>query len=688
MAEVTAVPENEKLMFHIKEVLAGKRHFENAAQSVSRMILERPVVKMTRGGKTVYDYQFFREGKKHIIGWYDEINQLVHFTKDAAEGGSAKEMGIVFVSEPGTGKTFFIDYICGKYRQFLSIPENRRYTFKFVGLDKAFGYHEKVAELPSMTFEDPMILAMNLYEDFNEGRESLAKQGFDGKAIEALYSSRRPLGASTEYLWRKLMDRYGDLPKALEHICVVPVPMRESLGTVTGKYAAKDKITSSSVDLLGEESLQNLLYLPMGDPNRFDLQIGALARVAGGGVHFSDEIFKNKTDLVKIYIGVVQDRNIILNGLIWPIDCLIIATSNNNEYNKFVSQKEEAPIIDRFKTCYVGHNTDYKLQFGLTAYALGEQKKTTVLGKPMHQDPNLIPAISVGVVLTRLIKNLKLTPIDMMKLEAGEEAGEKSAGSLAEVKEVANENVDVTQRWGQKGLGHRDLGRALQTLAAMVESNEGECIFAKDAFKALKRIILDYVPDANDRAKYLEDLKIARKFYRELIKTSIFNAFRDDPRAIHKDVMGYVNMIIGIGAESLGKEKIWRYKDPQTKEMKALKIDEKFINAVEDRMERKSKEKKDSFRTHIRNLYGQKVATDPNYDFMDEQELVKAVTDVVLESEIGTAGSLIGALANMANDENVLLRNRMLKMMQEKLNYCPTCAQKTIQYYCEKEDES
>ena len=36
----------------------------------------------------------------------------------------------------------------------------------------------------------------------------------------------------------------------------------------------------------------------------------------------------------------------------------------------------------------------------------------------------------------------------------------------------------------------------------------------------------------------------------------------------------------------------------------------------------------------IRKIYGQKVHSDPNYNFMDNQELVKAVTDVRLKSDI------------------------------------------------------
>lgn len=681
--------DNNRLFSHVQKVVNGQIRFETAAQSVSRMILEKKVEKKTRAGRTVYDFEFFRQGPRHIIGWYDEINEFVHFVKNASEKGSAKEMAFVLVGEPGNGKTFFVDYICAKYRQFLTRPENRKYTFKFIGLDKALDYDEKVAEMHSLTFEDPMMLAMNLFENPDENKEFLAKNGFKDNAVEALYSNRRPLGASTEYLWYELVSRFGgDIEKALEHVQVLPVPMRESLGTTTGKYSARDKITSSSVDLLGEESLQHLLLLRLGDPNKFDLRRGALARVAGSGIHFSDELFRNKKDLVQIYLQVIQNRNIELDGYIWPIDTLIIATSNNEAYNEFVSEGSEGPIKDRCRICYVSHNTDYNLQKKLTSYSLGSQKRTTILGEEMHEDPNLNFAVSVGVVLTRLLHSEKLSPIEMMKLEAGETAGEKGVKTLEEVKESANTNPDVTKRWGQKGLGYRNKGRVLQILEAMPESNEGKCLFAKDVFKAFERVILDYITEAVDRDKYMKDLKIARRLYREQVRTAIFNAYRDDPQAVRKDVMNYVNMVIGMDAENLGPEKLWKYKDPQTGEVKSIRIDTNHINNVENRLGLSNNERQESFRNTIRKIYGQRISVEPNYDFMDNQELVKAVVDVRLESDVAGAGSLVGALANRTNEENLKIYNRMVETMLGKLNYCLTCAQKTIEYFCEKVDES
>jgi serine protein kinase len=684
------MPKNASTLHqHLAAVKDGKLRFENAFQGVSRMILENDIEKVVVNGKTTYDFKIFRNGAKHVIGMYDEINSFVSYVKDAAENGSSKEMAFVLVGEPGNGKTYFVEFLAGKYRRFLSKGKNRKFTFKFLNLDK-LGNYGKISTIESQTYEDPMILAMNLFDDPDETKEYLAKQvGFSDKDIEKFYADYRPLGACSGYIWNDLRTHCdGNIDEMLKHIEISPVPLTESLGTVTGKYPAKDKITSSAVDLLGEESIQRLLHITdTNNPYRFDLRRGALARVAGGGIHFSDEIYKNKKDLVQVYLGVIQNRNIEIDGFKWPIDTLIVATSNNSEFHRFLSEKEEAPIVDRCRICYVSHNTNYKLQKELTGYAIGSETRTTLTREDLHQDPNLNYSASVTSVLSRLPRSEKLTPVETMKLAAGEVAGEKSIKTLAEVIDTLNQDPEIINRFGQKGLGQRNLGRAIQLLIESSETNEGRCMFAYDIFKALERIVLDYVTEANDRSKYLEDLKTGKGLYRERIMTEMFNAYMDEPYAIRKDVMNYVNMIIGIDAENLGPDKMWKYKDPQNGELKALKIDERYINSVEERLGLKTEEQRESFRTSIRKIYGQKISVDPDYDFMDNLELVKAVTDVRLKSDIAGAGSLIGALANRTNEENQKLYDRMIETMLNKLGYCKTCAQKTIEYFCTQEDE-
>lgn len=677
------------LQEHIQLVAKGERKFENVFQAVSRMILEDPkkVVKTTINGKTTYDFLIFREGKKHIIGMYDEINSFVSFVKDAAEGGSSAEMAFVLIGEPGNGKTFFVDFLSKKYREFIAKPGNNRYTFRFKNMD-ALGRYGKIKEIESQTYEDPMILAMNLFDNKDESKAYLEKAGFKTRELDKIFKAYRPLGACSYYIFQQLKEFYnGDIEKILENIDIFPVPVSESRGTLTGKYAAKDKITSSAVDLLGDESISRLLHLTDPDnPYRFDLRRGALARVAGGGIHFADEIFKNKRDLVQVYLGVIQNRTIEIEGFKWPLDTLIIATSNNAEFARFLEEKEQAPIIDRCRLTYMSHNTNLHLQKELTSYSLGEVEKTTFTGKRLHIDPNLNLAISTAFILSRMPANEKLTPVEMMKLAAGEVAGEKSIRTLAEVVNELNSDPDITRRFGQKGLGHRNLGRAIQILLEQSETQEGECMYAGDVFKTIEKVILDYVHEPNDRTKYFNDLKIARKLYRENIMTAIFNAYMNEPNAIEKDVMNYVNMIIGLDAKNLGPNKIWTYRDPQTKKLVSIRIDESYINSVEDRLGLKSDEQKQSFRTTITKIYGQKMITDPNYNFMDNNNLVKAVTDVRLKSDIAGAGSLVGALSNRNNEDNQRLYNRMMNTMIEKLGYCNTCAEKTIEYFCSQDD--
>ncbi len=683
--------QDQSLDYHVKQVLSGKRKFENVYQSVTRMILggNDAFRKIKVNGKTIYDYSVFRQKAKHLVGLYSEINSFVSFVKDAAENGSSAEMAFVLVGEPGNGKTFFVEYLCSLYRNFLAQQENMRYTFKFQGLDQ-LGNYGRITEIESQTYEDPMILAMNVMPTRDASMEYMSKLGYKDKDIEAAFANYRSLGACSDYIWNSIREFTGGKVEDMKKfIKVVPIPMSETLGTVTGKYSARDKITSSAKDLLGEESVQRLLHITdTSNPYRIDLRIGALARVGGGGIHFSDEMFKNKKDLVQVYLGVIQNRTIEIDGFKWPIDTMIVATSNNEEFNRFISEKEEAPIVDRCRICYVGHNTNYKLQEELTAYAIGSEKKTTMAGEVMHIDPNLNFAVSNAVVQTRLPRSEKLTPQEIRKLAAGEIAGDKSIKALIELIDDLQREPDITKRFGQRGIGHRNLGRCIQLLIESSETQEGHCMFAGDVFTSLEQVVLDYIPEPEFRAKYLEDIKIARELYREKVRTTMFDAYMDEPQAIKKEVMNYVNMVIAIDSQEVGSDNMWRYTDPSTKELKAIKIDETYIRSVEERLGLKNNEQKESFRTTIRRIYGRKAHTDPDYDFMDNNELVKAVTDVRLQSDVAGAGSLVGALANRTNEENEKLYNKIIKTMCEKLGYCSTCAQKTIDYFCTRQDES
>lgn len=678
------------LLDHGSLVANEDRSFENVFESISRMVFERGVNKINDRGRKILDYQLFREGPRPIIKMYNTINDLVHFVKNGAEGGATKEMGFALIGEPGCGKTNLVNFLMNSYRQFLIEPRNRRYTFRFTNLETLGGYGN-IKELESQTYEDPMILLMNLFEDKDENIKILKnKCEFSQEKIDKVYLNYRPLGADSEYILNQIRESCDyDLDRMLQYIKVVPVPISSSKDTITSEFMPKDKITASGVDLLGEEDTKKMLHIE--DPNnpaKLNLRKGAVAPAAGGGIHFADEIFRNKRDIIAIYLGIVQDRQIVLEGHKWPLDTFIIGTSNNDVYNNFLQEKEEAPITNRFSVHFVPHNTNYLEQEKLTDYSLGFGQKYTVTGSKLHIDPNLNMAASTAVVLTRLPTSEKLTPVEMMKLDSGEVTGDKSVKNLNEIIDELERESDVTKRYGQKGLGQRDLSRAFQFLSRYTETNENSCMFAYDVFFALEKVVLDYVIDSSERQKYLERINIARQEYRKQVRAVMYDAYMDEPDAIRRDVLAYVNMVIGLYADNLGPDEMWSYKDPNTKEYIPLKIDRRFIDSVESRYGLTNESQKESFRTTIHKIYGQKINTDPDYDFMDNTELVKAVADVKLESDVTNAGSLIGALSNTTNKENKKLYNRIMDTMINKLDFCESCARKTIEYFCTKQDEN
>ncbi|MGE5353022.1 MAG: serine protein kinase PrkA, partial [Acidobacteriota bacterium] len=123
----------QSLDLYLEELKKGQHRFENVFESIARMLFDDPkhIQPIVVNGKNTYDFMKFRTGKKHIIGMFDVLNKFVAFIKDAAEDGESKEMAFVLAGEPGNGKTYFVDYLSAMYRDFVSIPENNRYTFRF-----------------------------------------------------------------------------------------------------------------------------------------------------------------------------------------------------------------------------------------------------------------------------------------------------------------------------------------------------------------------------------------------------------------------------------------------------------------------------------------------------------------------------------------------------------------------------
>ena len=682
---------------HVQHVAHGTVRFQNAYESVYEMILNGGHETKIVNGQPKTDFKIFRQGNRPMVGMYNEIMSLVSYIKNGAENGPAREMAFVIIGEAGNGKTTLIEYLCDKYREHVSMPANQRFTFRFTGLDNekfdnAFG----LANMESQTFEDPMILAMNLFSEKEKNIAFLQSCGMNEEQIDCAMKKYRPLGACTEYNFTRMIEQTAlsdnDILRLVdEHVRVVPVKIGANSGILTGKFSPLDKQNSTSADLIGNIDVQRTLLLDPENPYTFNLRIGALARSACGGIHLADEYFRNKPDLLQIYLSAIQNRTIEWRGYKWPMDTIIIATSNHVPYANFAGDGENAPLLDRCQPCYVGHCTNKNEQIILTRYALGDVK-TTITGQKMHIDPNLESIASIATVFTRFPENKgdkKLSREDMLHLCADESAGDKTKAMLKEIVESLDKEQDFRKRFGQTGLGQRGLQKALVSMQKLQEVEEGKCLFTDDVFEAFKNTVRDDpVLDLQQKTRFIdEEFPAARNHYLHMIRETMFNAYLNDPDAIRGSVRNYVNMVVAIGSqqELRSDQRTHVFTDPISGRRERIDIDQTFINGVEDKLGLTNKERKENFRSHILKLVGQHTWNgDRNYDFMDNKPLVHAVTDYTLDADINGCGSLAGALVNRMHDENNKLYNRLLETMTTKLGHCTTCAERTMKVYCDK----
>ncbi len=675
---------------YYKAIASGDKNFENIYQALTRMILDREDAfrSINVCGEQVYDYSLFREGARHPIETYSVIEELVTFLRSAASFGPSFDQAFIIFGEPGNGKTNLINFMMKKFAKFLETPGNEKFTFRFknlgafkIGEDNLFG---DIPTMESQTYEDPMILLMNFFESEEENRANMSRLGFSDADINRHWLNHRRLGADSDYIMNLVrQETDGNFDKAMEQfIELSPIRVSGSQGVMTGKITAKDKFTANASELVGRPSVMRTLHIKETNcPALIDVRQGVVARVAGGGILFVDEMFKHTEDYIKVFLGIIQDREIEVNGYLWQIDTFIVATSNNDNLAKYQSQDAESPILNRCKLVPMPHVVSYHQQQNLTRYCLGDTRMTTVYGKELHEDPNLVALASDICVVSRLPDRDELTVEELRLLCAGEAAGDKSPQTLKEVIDQMNEKKDFGERFGMKGINYRTQARAFLNLMSYTATHEGQCMFAYDMFRAFRRAIIDDVNDSADSDRFLKRLELVEKLYRARIESEIYNAYMDDPDAVKRSVLDYVNMIMGMKANNLSGDGYVTYRDPQTGEAKQLKFRDDYVKSVQQRMGVENESQRKEHISYLTGLYGSLIQNDPKYDFMDQTELVKAVTQVLLKSDIQGMGSLVGVLANRTQTENEKTYNRMMTTMHEKMGYCKTCAEGTIERY-------
>ena len=216
---------------------------------------------------------------------------------------------------------------------------------------------------------------------------------------------------------------YENVPVETKHFSI---RSRKGIGVVP----PVDPNNQDTSILNGSIDISKMDIYSEDDPRIFSLN-GAFNVGNRGLVEFI-EVFKNDVEYLHTVITATQEKSIPSpgKGSMIYFDGLIIAHSNEAEWNKFKSDHTNEAILDRI----VKVEVPYCLE-------LSEEKKIyeKIINKSnfnAHIAPHSIEIAAMFAVLSRLMPSMKVDPMTKLKLYNGEDIVEKGSTKKIDVMEI------------------------------------------------------------------------------------------------------------------------------------------------------------------------------------------------------------------------------------------------------------
>ncbi|MFT9077393.1 PrkA family serine protein kinase [Ethanoligenens sp.] len=315
--------------------------------------------------------------------------------------------------------------------------------------------------------------------------------------------------------------------------------------------------------LTGSVDISKLDLYAEDDPRALSLN-GAFDVGNRGIVEFI-EVFKNDVEYLHTLITATQEKSIPSPGkgpMIY-FDGIILAHSNESEWNRFKSDHTNEAILDRI----VKVEVPYCLE-------LNEESKIydKILKKSRfhaHIAPHTIEVASMFAILTRLTPSAKVDPLIKLKIYNGEEIVEKGTTMRIDISELREE---AGRREGLSGVSTRFIIKAIDN--ALTDS-EHDCINPIDVMESIFKSVKDLDINEDDKKRYLTLLQdTVRKEYHKVLEKEITKAFihsfKDQAESLFNNYLDHAEAFVN-------KTKI---KDAATGEI--LDPDEKFLRSIEE----------------------------------------------------------------------------------------------------------
>jgi len=316
--------------------------------------------------------------------------------------------------------------------------------------------------------------------------------------------------------------------------------------------------------LIGSVDISKMDLYSEDDPRVMSLN-GAFNVGNRGLVEFI-EVFKNDVEYLHAMITATQEKSIPSpgKGSMIYFDGIILAHSNEAEWNKFKSDHTNEAILDRI----VKIEVPYCLELDEEVKIYHKMLRNSSFNA--HIAPHSIEIASMYAILTRLTPSNKVDPLTKLKIYNGEEIVEKGSTKKIDIFELREE----AQREGMVGISTRFIMKALDTVLSESENN---CINPVTIMDTLIKATRELTSGEDEKKRYISFLQDSiKKEYHKILEKEITRAFihgyREQAECLFNNYLDHAEAYVNAT----------KIKDENTGE--ELEPDVKFLQSIEEQI--------------------------------------------------------------------------------------------------------
>ena len=573
---------------------------------------ENPRVRKIYGNEIIKKYEFF---KNDFFGIDKVLMKIVNYFYSASMKGEESRQVLYLVGPVGAGKSSLVE-----------------------ALKKALEASDPIYALKGCPMhEEPLhLVPKHLREKFEE---------MLGVEIEG------DLCPVCKYrLLNEYDGRYEDFPVITTNFSI---RSRKGIGVVP----PVDPNNQDTSILTGSVDISKMDMYSEDDPRVFSLN-GAFNVGNRGMVEFI-EVFKNDVEYLHTIITATQEKSIPSpgKGSMIYFDGIIIAHSNEAEWNRFKADHTNEAILDRIVKIEVPYCLELNEEVKIYEKILKKSNFTA------HIAPHTIKVAAMFAVLSRLKPSNKVDPITKLKIYNGEEILEKGTTKRIDIMEL-REEAGLNE--GMEGISTRFIVKSIDNA---ISNSEYNCINPLSIMESIIKSVKDLDVAEDVKKRYMGFIQdTIRKEYNKILEKEITKAFihsfKEQAESLFENYLDNAEAFVN-------KTKL---KDKATGE--ELQPDEEFMRSIEEQIGVSESSCK-GFRSDVTSYMFYLVRKGGKIDYRSYEPLKEAI-EKKLTSSVKELSRVI-TKSRVRDKEQDEKYNAMVEQLKAN-GYCQHCCDVILKY--------